>query len=1063
MRTKHLFYTAAMAALFAACVNDDFETISKGQNAANDGRPVVSDVKLKFTTGAHTRLAFGEDGYAWETNDTIGALLMDNVLSVDEDKSWLQRYQLVSNIHTSYPFTYSTTEETWGCNTKMLEGNYFFAYPWESYEGQREVRHSLLKQSQNGISGDVVAESYADNQFFIGYSQIKAGTDAKDALNDVEMVPLLGAIQLRIVNTGTQSYHLNKIVLSGNDGIASVMTFNPRNAAYGTDNDKDKWNLQGDSYQNWFNYANYTGNEADVYSVNAPTLEPVYNIETGDEYKRIEALRAVAQKHDGLSIEKSAQLTINGTAAERELLPGQKNTAYVLIMCNPIKVVENGPEGQGLKLSIYADEGFVQNIDLSKVNGDSEGNTVVTSAKVSEVGPSVTNTIRVQLEDNSFITPEEMTVYNAADLLQFIQWNAAIDGNRDAVATLAENVTFTKEMLDALKANKGTSLTIQNINEGGVTGTEGDEVLTLDKDIPANVLDDEQLTIKTNIVVKGALELTENSEKGKTVGNITVEKDATLTINDAKANVPSEIENNGTLNIGANAALKDGLSIDNFGTIVLAKGGDSKANVTNNADAVINNNGYMQNVTNEKDGLVNLGENSTLSLDNNEGKVVTAKGATVNGTNAKTGEIQYVEGAVINPEEGIISTEFTGATLTEETFKDTKVNKIILTKSTTVTADMSFDYMEIAEGGEVIVNEGKTLVVKEELTVSGNATISGKGTVSSAKKMEIKEETELTVANTAKVIATGEFINNGMVYNNGTFNTPNATEGNGGWKYNTPGDSNEAATLTTMKAAVKYWIINAVPAVEEGKYYAYNPTDIKAFIASMDVWVADVNGVKEAEELATAWDVESFASMATNASFVATFNSAVNSEILNENNIKAATEKVISQGKFISIVVPAQDATLYENEAKANAALKVAVVAKLTGTAGTEDRIVAAAAYGITGLETALAATTDPVNAQYTYIWNGCKLDEVMEVYRLREIGQWSDLLGIPSDQKWQYEVDAVGAGMGNLKTWMETVISADNTAGDGYVAKAKEVVNKYIMEYQNWQYSQPQIAAAGK
>ena len=1057
MRTKHLFYTAAMAALFAACVNDDFETISKGQNAANDGRPVVTDVKLKFTTGADTRLAFGGNGYAWETNDTIGALLMDNVLSVDEDKSWLQRYQLVSNIHTSYPFTYSTTEETWGCNTKMLEGNYFFAYPWESYEGQREVRHSLLKQSQNGISGDVVAESYADNQFFIGYSQIKAGTDAKDALNDVEMVPLLGAIQLRIVNTGTQSYHLNKIVLSGNDDIASVMTFNPRNAAYGTDNDKDKWNLQGAGYQNWFNYANYTGNEADVYDVDATTLEPVYNIEDGDEYKRIEALRAVAQKHDGLSKEKSAQLTILGTEEERELLPGQKNTAYVLIMCNPIKVKEGNNNGEGLKLSIYADEGFVQNIDLSKVNGDSEDNTVVTSAKVSEVGPSVTNTIKVQLEDNSFTTPEEMTVYNAADLLQFIQWNAAIDGNRDAVAVLAENVTFTKEMLDALKANKGTSLTIQNTKEG-VSGQEGEEVLTLAEDIPANVLDDEQLTIKTDIVVKGALELTENSEKGKTVGNITVEKDATLTINDAKANVPSEIENNGTLNIGANAALKDGLSIDNFGTIVLAKGGDSKANVTNNADAVINNNGYMQNVTNKKDGLVNLGENSTLSLKNNEGKVVTAKGATVNGTNAGTGEIQYVEGAVINPKDGIISTEFTGATLTEETLKGTKVNKIILTKSTTVTADMSFDYMEIAEGGELIVNEGKTLVVKEKLTVSGNATISGKGTVSSAKEMEIEEDAELTVANTAKVIATGTFTNNGMVYNNGTFNTPNATEGNGGWKYNTPGNSNEAATLTTMKAAVKYWIINAVPNVENSKYYAYNPTDIKAFIASMDVWVADVNGVKEAEELATAWDVESFASMATNANFVATFNSAVNSEILNEANIKAATAKVISQGKFISTMVPTQDATLYENEAKANAALKVAVVAELTGTAGTENRIVAAAAYGITGLETALAATTDPITAQYTYIWNGCKLDEVMEVVRLISVTEWKNALGTSWTNTEQTTPEKI-----DLKVWMKAVLDASNTSGNNYVTKAKEVVGKYIMEYQNWQYSQAQIAAAGK
>ena len=217
-----------MAALFAACVNDDFETISKQQNAASDGRPTVSDVKLEFAQAEDpaTRVIF--DGkYHWQSNDTIGALLMDNVITLDENSSWLEKYGLVGYIHTSYPFTYNSTEDTWGCNTKMLEGNYFFAYPWESYDGQRQVTHSLLNQSQEGIGANVVAESYAKNQFFIGYSRIMAGAEAKDVLNTVEMVSTLGAIQLRITNTGTQTYHINKVVLSGHDDVASVLTFDP--------------------------------------------------------------------------------------------------------------------------------------------------------------------------------------------------------------------------------------------------------------------------------------------------------------------------------------------------------------------------------------------------------------------------------------------------------------------------------------------------------------------------------------------------------------------------------------------------------------------------------------------------------------------------------------------------------------------------------------------------------------------------------------------------------------------------------------------------------------------
>ena len=1039
MRTKHLFYTAAVAALFAACVNDDFETISKQQNAANDGRPVVGNVNLNFTqAGVDTRLAFGAQGYAWETNDTIGALLMDNVSSMDENKSWLERYKLVNNIHTSYPFTYSTTDQTWGCNTKMLEGNYFFAYPWESYEGKREVRHSLLKQSQNGIGSNVVAESYADNQFFIGYSQIMAGTEAKDALTDVEMVPLLGAIQLRIVNTGTQSYHLNKIVLSGNKGIASVMTFDPTTAEYGTETEKDKWNLQGNGYTKWFNYANYTDNEADVYT--AGGTDAVYNIEAGDKYDRVEALRAVAKNVTG--VEKSAQLTILGTAEERELLPAQGNTAYVLIMCNPIEVKEvanaaANTNEEGLFLSIYADEGFVQNINLSRVNGESTTNTVVTEAAVKKVGPSVANTIRIQLEDNSFITPEEMTVYNSTDLLQFIKWNAAITGNRDAVAKLAQDVTFTKEMLDVLKANKSTNLTIEK------SSNATDVELTLAEDVPANVLDEEQLTIKTAIVVEGALELTEDSEKGVTLGNITVEKGATLTINDEKANVPSEIENNGTLDIGANAALKSSLTIENYGTMEVTKGGDSKANVTNYADAVINNNGYMQNVTNKEDAIINLGENSTLSLANNEGKVVTAKGATVNGTNNAEGEIQYVEGAVINATGGIISTEFTGATLTDETFEDTKVNKVILTKSTTVTTDVTLANVEIAEGGELIVNEGKTLTVTDML-ISGSASISGKGKVS-AENMEIEEEADVTVANTTTINVSAYFNNEGMVYNNGTFNIPGGSSAQGnGWKYNDAGDSSEAATLTTMKTAVTYWVENATAG---GQYYQYNPTDVEKFVSAMEVLKSSETIVKN---LATAWGLTSFTGQDKNPNFVSTFNSAVNSEILNQTNVAAATKLVIKDGKFISTVVPAQDVTLHENETKANEALKADVVEKLYNS---NDKLISAAAYGISGLETYLAATTEPTTAPYTYIWKGCKLYKVMEVYAYKEIDDWNTAFRLTGGS----ELSEI-TNQKTLTAWMTAILSTED--GDSFVQNARKVVEEYINEYKNWKYSKGQISA---
>ena len=1039
-----------MAALFAACVNDDFETISKQQNAASDGRPTVSDVKLEFAQAEDpaTRVIF--DGkYHWQSNDTIGALLMDNVITLDENSSWLEKYGLVGYIHTSYPFTYNSTEDTWGCNTKMLEGNYFFAYPWESYDGQRQVTHSLLNQSQEGIGANVVAESYAKNQFFIGYSRIMAGAEAKDVLNTVEMVSTLGAIQLRITNTGTQTYHINKVVLSGHDDVASVLTFDPTDAQYGTTTDADKWNLQGASYKNFFNYANYEGEESEnelyKFGVAATPSDYVYNIESGDEYERNAALRAVVKEYP--STEQSAQLIINGSADERALRPHAANTAYVLIMCNPLEIGTARGTDQ-LLLSIYTDEGFVQNIDLAEIHAESADYSVVTDSKIEEVSPSKSNTIGIQIDDNSFIVPDKMDIYNSSDLLQFVKWNTTVVGERKATATLKQDVTFTAEILEALKANKNTSVTIDGTNE-----------LTLAEDVPANVLDDKQLTISTPVVIEGSVALTEESDDVK---SIEVAEGATLTINDGKANVPATITNNGTLNIGAEASLKAATTIANYGTIEAAKGSDSRANITNNKEAVINNNGYMLNVTNQKDAVINMGEDATLSVDN-AGKVVTADGATVNGTN--TGEIVYVNGAVINATGGTISTEYTAGTLNAAAVKaltDNHVNKVILTGSTTVTEDVTIAGVEVADGGELLVNNNMTLTATD-VTVSGNATVGGQGTLA-AVIMEVKEEASLTVANTATITVSTSFTNDGMVYNNGTVAIPGgeANQGNG-WRYNNAVDSSEPTTVSTMKVAVVNWIEEATTTAG-GIYYAYNPNDITKFIASMNTWLTSSGDSYGAKALAKAWGsngqaLTTFTGMDKNTSFVAAFNSAVQSEVLNQTNVAAATLLVINatNSTINSSYVPDQDATLYATEAAANAALQLGVATKAY-TEGNELR--AAAVYGIANLETYLANTTNPTTAPYTYIWKGCPLDEVMSTYRLLTIGDWDAKLN-ETPKKWKIEVDADGND-GGLKVWMRAVLDATNT-NDSYVNEAKTVVNKYITEYMDWEYSLAQIKNAGK
>ena len=123
MRTKHVLMTTALLSLFAACTNDDFVSYEQGAQSGDAAlRPSV-DVTLNVSegNGADTRLTFipGEDeGYLWETNDTIGALLMDKVIAEQngeairphddiekwEEMAWTSRYQLVDYINTNYPF-----------------------------------------------------------------------------------------------------------------------------------------------------------------------------------------------------------------------------------------------------------------------------------------------------------------------------------------------------------------------------------------------------------------------------------------------------------------------------------------------------------------------------------------------------------------------------------------------------------------------------------------------------------------------------------------------------------------------------------------------------------------------------------------------------------------------------------------------------------------------------------------------------------------------------------------------------------------------------------------------
>lgn len=975
MRTKHLFYTAAMAALFAACVNDDFETISKGQNTANDGRPVVSDVKLVFEDPeAETRLVFDSNrGYGWEANDTIGALLMDNVKA--HEGTWLEKYELIDDIHTSYPFTYNRTDRSWGCNTKMLEGNYFFAYPWEDYDGKRRVAHSLTNQQQNGVTEAQKYVSYAENQFFIGYAQIKAGTSDKDVLtgNTVTMVPVLGAIQLQISNTGTKPYHINKVVLKG-EGLSSTMTFDPTDAAYGPSVGSQKWNLYGNS--NVFNYANYTGNETDV--VTTGSYNYVYNIKENDEYERNEALRRVV-KAEGQ--DEFAQIIINGTKEERLLKPQNGNTAYVLIMAN---ADENVGE---LLMDIYTDEGMVQNVDLTTVNkADNDGTPiyqVITSTTVEEIGPSVSNTIRVQIDDQSFVTPNTMNVYNTADLAQFIQWNAQETGRRNVTARLVKpDIELTKEMVDILtRKDNNVKLTIVDEDEQNIPTNE---VLTLAKDVPANILNlGENLTLDCGIKVLGTV----NVDKDSQLPTMEIAEDAVLNINeDIEGGL--NVTNKGTMNIAQKVEVGYG-SITNENELNIAAEADINATVINQPTGVIAANGYLSNVYNyvnynddEEYGVINMGKGAIIADGYNYGVIRSAEGAQVS-LAYNNGEVIYVDGATISAN-GTVAYECEAESIDKtlyETLTDNGVNKLTLTKGITTIKVADVKFNEIAtEGGSLTVGDDLTLTVGA-LNIEKSAVLKG---VIAATDVKVKKGATLTNNGTINVDKAGSFYNYGAVANNGNVNIPYAVWNNGKFmegkwnyedadvEYTDPDALN--AKQKAMKAAVEEWADHWLTYVEGSRteYYAGNPYDYSKFKNAIkyngDPW----NGLEE--DL-----VDAEFDLSDDAEEPGEFKEAVDNLLKSDAN-KNAFEAAAYKDKKFNITFNVKENLFPALEDKGGVYEDMCQYLTSTACLNTFNDNAIAAAYAWY----AQKEVFDKLNAAqpYVYIWKESTVDQAVDMWK---------------------------------------------------------------------------------
>ena len=754
MRTKHLMTAIMLPALFAACTNDDFQTIEQG-NQGLDGRKMVDNVTLTVNAAPDTRLAWNGT-YSFEDGDEIGACLMDEITDEYESEFngprnyylWHTWFDLTDYIHTNYKFTRENGE--WTTGAKMAEGNYFFVMPYNANYGYRMAyTFDASFQTQDGTNDQALKDAYADNNHFVGYGKVVAG-DADSESVAVDMVPVFGTTGFTIENTGTQTYTIERIVLKGTN-IYNAAVLNPKDCTSSLQYSADV----SQSANKDFNVAQYVADPLEDY-INY-NLNGWYN-PYWEGYDRIAAMKdVVAEKKAGLETVEVA-LTKENTIAKNQSIRviavvfPQRDISELTDLSNA------GTKGGKIQLDIYTDKGIIKNIELNhKYTSNDKGGTttnVLTDLALKEIGTG--NHVKVTFDDTSLDKPENMNVDTDDDLANLIHWQAEQGTAANIVANLKANVNITKAMYDELKNSKIASVTISGNSQYNVT---------VKADVADGALDAFTFSKVKNVVVLGT-----QSIKKAPASPVTVNPGATLNIaGDLKAKdsnaMTAGILNYGTLNVNADVEAEGTIkkhpvtntdfAFTNWATMTVAEGKTlaATAKVDNGYPreyaGEITNAGTITVLRNQEGTVTNtgvIGEEKSASeiirgtnkatIVNNSGKVflsantgdIYANGASTTRVNANNGDLIITS---LSENDGNIRTGNTMGDIVQEITADAntdavdvRANTIWLGASLKVEKkDKDGDFVKVdltKKGGLVKNGPVKIVATNDKARVDGN-------------------------------------------------------------------------------------------------------------------------------------------------------------------------------------------------------------------------------------------------------------------------------------------------------------------------------------------------------
>ena len=182
MRTKHLLYTMALAGIFAACTQEEFETVNGADALA--GRKSIG--KVTFTEAPSTR--WDVDNFNTimpEAGDGYSLMLVDVPRQgLDGQHVYpIDNYELVNDVQTNYVFK-TNDGVNFSNDAELVEGNYLFVAPAQEGKLDRKTVEITLPTEQNlslGSDGKLdplsAIKEFAESgyPFYIGHRFLSEG------------------------------------------------------------------------------------------------------------------------------------------------------------------------------------------------------------------------------------------------------------------------------------------------------------------------------------------------------------------------------------------------------------------------------------------------------------------------------------------------------------------------------------------------------------------------------------------------------------------------------------------------------------------------------------------------------------------------------------------------------------------------------------------------------------------------------------------------------------------------------------------------------------------------